>query len=271
MKFIKSNINVKSILLDSPDNLGIKSKIQTNDQEFIEAYLEDFSKKYLLNIIDLLDNKEYSKKSHSLLNNPNIFLISSILEKKIFDVECYIDEFSNYHYDIILEFNNDSNIIYIRWTDKVDLINNDDINKYTGKKLKKKIFENISKLLNKFSNCEIFESIYELYDYLKSNCIFRNNSNIRNIIGINKFTIEYSIIHLMSLSIIEILEFMNIRFNNLEKLGKLIDYLEKTLPNKKRIKSNIHSKINFNFVKYTWDELGSIKCLINNWCENNKK
>jgi predicted restriction endonuclease len=63
---------------------------------------------------------------------------------------------------------------------------------------------------------------------------------------------------------------MDIRFSNLEKLGKLINYLEKTLPNKKRIKSYHYIKTKLNFVKYTWDELGSIKLLINKWCKDNK-
>jgi hypothetical protein len=202
--------------------------------------------------------------------NPNIFLISTILQKNIFDISSYIDEYSNYCYDIILEFNDNSKLSYIRWSDKIVLNNDNDINNYTGKEFKKKIFENISLLLNKFTNCIIFGSIYELYEYLRKNCIFRNNSNIRHNIVINNFSIENSIIYFMSLSIIEILEFMNIRFPNLEKLGKLIDYLEKTLPNQKRIKNNYYIKINLNLVKYTWDELGSIKYLVNKWCEDNK-
>lgn len=271
MKIISSVVKVKSLLLNSYDNVGIKHSVESNDKEFIQLYLDDFCNKYLKNIFELLDKKENSNKSHSLLNNPNIYLISNILEKNIFDIGCYIDEYSNYYCDLILEFNNNSNIFYIRWVDKIEEISTfDDLNNCIDSELRKKIFTNISKLLNKFCNCEIFYSLIECYDYLKKNCIFRNNSNVKYNLRLNNFTLEDAIIHFIDLSIIEILELMDIRFSNLEKLGKLINYLEKTLPNKKRIKSNHYSKTKLNFVKYTWDELGSIKLLVNKWCKDNK-
>jgi hypothetical protein len=184
-----------------------------------------------------------------------------------------MDNSSNYYYDIIWSIEQDSKTIYLRWVDKFDIIDNTiDFKEYgiDELKIKNKITEIICDFINKFSNYQLFESVEELYKYLKYNCIFRNNINIKKKIGIINDTIDDNIIHHRNLSIIEILECMNIRFKNLEKLKELINYLDKILPVKKRTKSNYKNlKIPFDLVKYTWDELGSIKCLVSEWCKNN--
>lgn len=259
----KIKIIIKEINLD-PSTIILQIKSKNSNFNFIKEYflkLQYFVDEFLKNV------------KLPLINTPNIITISYYLKKQIFDIECYMDNFSNYYYDVIWSIEHDSKTIYLRWVDKFDIIDNIlDFKEYgiDELKIKNKIREIICDFINKFSNCQLFESVEELYKYLKYNCIFRNNINIKKKIGIINDTIDDNIIHHRNLSIIEILECMNIRFKNLEKLKELINYLDKVLPVKKRTKSNFKNlKIPFNLVKYTWDELGSIKCLVSEWCKNN--
>lgn len=251
---------MKTINLDSSNiNVRIKSNqpdiITKNCQNIVDIFLENFTNKFPIICI------------------PNIITILYYLKKPIFDIQCYMDNLSNYYYDVILCVEEDSKTIYIRWVDKLDLIDNTiDFKEYgiDELKIKNKITEIVCDFLNKFSNCQIFKSVEELYKHVKYNCIFRNNINIKKKIGIINDTIDDNIIHHRNLSIIEILECMDIRLKNLEKLKELINYLDKILPVKKRTKSNYKNlKIPFDLVKYTWDELGSIKCLVGEWCKSN--
>lgn len=249
----KSNIR-QSVKQDLDNNINYN--INNNDK-FVESICEETIQNMIVRF----------SKQYPVIRSPSIFSIPIYLKKNIFDTQSFSNKFNEDCYDLIVKFEENSIIKYVRWEDKLDSLDTDyNLNSLNDIELKNKIQEIVLYFIEKFTNCQVFDSLDELYNYLKINCIFRSCIKIKKMLGIQMESLEDNIIKRNSMSLINILESIKIIIYNFDQLEVLHNYLLKNLPHKKRKKSLIrYPELTFELIDFTWDELGSIKCLIIDW------
>ncbi len=167
--------------------------------------------------------------------------------------------------DIIMEYNYQDKIYYIRWFEEVinfkliPVINN--IKDMSPDLKRKKIFELVDKYLTKFFLAQVFNNLEQTYDYLKFNCVNRNNKKILD--KLKKYqTINDLVTNKKNTNIFELLEITNSHILSQKEICDLDNYLQKNIPNKRK---KVQYKKNIYTYQYYWYEIGSIIILMNDY------
>ncbi len=199
----------------------------------------------------------------------SIFSFVHYTKLKMVDMSIYNVSTNNKEYcDIILEYNYKNQIFYIRWFEEMinhklpPLVRN--LSELTQDKKQKQIIGLIDRYLTKFFSAQIFNNLDELYNYVKINCINRNNNKILTKIK-KKITINDLIIRKQDSNIFEILELSNKYILLPEEIKFLDNYLIDNLPTKRK---KIEYKKGIYTYQYFWYEHGSILTMIDEYIAN---
>jgi hypothetical protein len=253
-----------------------KQKIKNKNQINININTNMISKKTLI-LKSLCDNTiepikqviEHNFSGNNIVNEGIILSIFSFIRYtniKLVDMSIFNIPNDPLEYcDIIMEYNYQDKIYYIRWFEEVinfklvPVINN--INNMSPDFKRDKIFKLVDKYLTKFFLAQVFNNLDETYDYLKFNCINRNNKKILDKLKKNQ-TINDLVTNKRDTNIFELLEITYSHILSQQEISDLDNYLQKNIQNKRK---KIQYKKNIYTYQYYWYEIGSLIILMNDY------
>lgn len=205
-------------------------------------------------------------------NSCSIIKIINYNNFSVLDIGLYEDLNQKEYIDVIVKYKDENMIdnIYIRWeeefNDNFDTVEKYDIKEISNNEKEKIIKELVMNFIKKFMSGKIFNSLNELYMYLKFNCFNRNNRIIKRKLGIEPKKIEDIIINQQKTNILELIELIDLKISYNE-IFELDNYLSNIFKKKRQIKKIERFRTNFELKEYSWEEIGSLELYIKNWAK----
>ncbi len=208
-------------------------------------------------------------KDRTRIKYPSIFFFPFLIKKMIFDYQIFRDNNDIDFYDTIVKLETSSGTKYIYWVQEFKLDQEEILNlsSESEKIYQQKIKLVINKYIELFTGGRVFDTLDELYEYLKSNFPDRNNKKLKKVLGIQTKTILQHIQSRENITLIEIIDSLDILLS-INEIIRLEEHLLQTL----RIKNTGLYKKNIKINKkkialhiYSWTQLGTAEYLIKEW------